>query len=513
MPFHPAHIALHLRAMLFYCRLENCQNNFRYVKDPFFYQSIRYICSMFGIRHTVHAARATGLWMVLFVFLRTISVQAQAGSIDTSFVTEFDYGGSQFISTLKVMPNLQIVAGGFFKIKTLNQGSIGSILRYHADGKYDGNATTGTGFDQNVSSISVFKDGSLLIAGSFTRYNDFPVQRLARLTPDFTLDTGFKPPVLKGVFGFAVFPDDHILAGVYDANGFLRMMKLKPDGSKVPDFYDGYPLRFYSALFVEEGKILAGGFLSGNQKDAKILMRLLPSGKNDSTFILDPLAGLGMIYGIARQKDGRIVVCGQDLKTQPKVLRLQSDGKLDHTFNPIVFNGVNNSIGLLQIQKDDKIIVGGLNGTFLGKKYNQIVRFMPDGQLDTTFITGFGFDARVNTLEFFGDDKIMAGGIFNEYNGEIAGKIIRLNLENPKVEEVKPLSVVLFPNPSLGMFKVEATQTINQIEITDAAGKKITCLKPDQLQAEIDLTGKAPGLYFVKIKFCGSSRMIKVQKG
>ncbi len=57
----------------------------------------------------------------------------------------------------------------------------------------------------------------------------------------------------------------------------------------------------------------------------------------------------------------------------------------------------------------------------------------------------------------------------------------------------------MYPNPAKDILLISASQTINQIDIFDASGKKTSSTFPYSNTAEIQLNGFSPGIYFVKI--------------
>lgn len=69
--------------------------------------------------------------------------------------------------------------------------------------------------------------------------------------------------------------------------------------------------------------------------------------------------------------------------------------------------------------------------------------------------------------------------------------------------------VNIYPNPSTGKFSVLSTKEIEGIKIYDQHGKLILSLKD---QAQIDLSDKANGIYFVKIMVNGESVNYKIVK-
>jgi len=58
--------------------------------------------------------------------------------------------------------------------------------------------------------------------------------------------------------------------------------------------------------------------------------------------------------------------------------------------------------------------------------------------------------------------------------------------------------IVLFPNPSTGVFTVTG-ENLKQIEVFDILGQKVTSLQVNGDQTAIDLSGQPAGVYFVNV--------------
>jgi uncharacterized delta-60 repeat protein len=77
-----------------------------------------------------------------------------------------------------------------------------------------------------------------------------------------------------------------------------------------------------------------------------------------------------------------------------------------------------------------KILVGGSFTGYNGNVQNQIIRLNSNGTRDTSFIIGDGFSydyASVEKIAIQSDGKIVVGGYFNSYNGTPQNSITRLN--------------------------------------------------------------------------------------
>jgi len=112
------------------------------------------------------------------------------------------------------------------------------------------------------------------------------------------------------------------------------------------------------------------------------------------------------------------------------VIRINSNGSLDKTFvGPSVqFDAY---FATIDIQPDGKIIVGGdFSYEYNSKTYDHIMRLNTDGSIDETFNSGFStlFDNSVNKV-FALSDGILVTGDFIEYDGSLTYNLVKLNLD------------------------------------------------------------------------------------
>lgn len=151
-----------------------------------------------------------------------------------------------------------------------------------------------------------------------------------------------------------------------------------------------------TAIIQSDGKILVSGtaWVNGNANFA--IIRLRPDGSLDSTFSQDgrniiDISGQDGCGGMSLQSDGKIILCGS-IKSSDSViiLRLNSDGTLDSTFNnhKVFFTyGASNSrtmgLNAVTIKPDGKILAcGNLN---IPNKEFSLIQLLPSGVLDSTF--------------------------------------------------------------------------------------------------------------------------------
>jgi uncharacterized delta-60 repeat protein/uncharacterized repeat protein (TIGR01451 family) len=96
--------------------------------------------------------------------------------------------------------------------------------------------------------------------------------------------------------------------------------------------------------------------------------------------------------------------------------------------------GANAAVNALVMQGDDKAVIGGTFSSYNGIFRPRIARILTNGQLDESFDVGTGFangldeqPASVNALKLDGAGRILAGGLFNSYNGTSRNGIARIN--------------------------------------------------------------------------------------
>src|SRR5690606_38418527 len=79
------------------------------------------------------------------------------------------------------------------------------------------------GANDFVFSFALQPDGKVLVGGLFTELGGQPRNRLARLTPDGSLDATFNPGADAAVWSLAVQPDGKVLVG-----GFFTQLGGQP---------------------------------------------------------------------------------------------------------------------------------------------------------------------------------------------------------------------------------------------------------------------------------------------
>jgi len=285
-----------------------------------------------------------------------------------------------FTLTTAIQTDGKILAGGGFSNPLAPY-----IVRFTTTGSVDATFVTGTGFDNNVYGVFLQSDGNILVIGNFSSYNGTPANRMIRLTTLGAVDGTF-------VYG------------------------------------TGFTAQVYSLAIQTDGSILVGGaFTSYNGTPANRIIRLTTLGAIDGTFAYGTGFN-GSVLAIAIQTDGKIIMGGSftSYNGTPanRIIRLNTDGSVDTSF--IYGTGFDNSLYVVEIQTDGKILVGGLFTTYQGTPANRIIRLNTDGSIDTTFLYGSGFDALTSSIAL-NNAQIYVGGTFTTYQGLSYNRIISIN--------------------------------------------------------------------------------------
>ncbi len=310
------------------------------------------------------------------------------GSVDSTFVSPFSSFGGIGPGAMLQQPDGKFVVAGNFN--SANGVTHRNIARFNADGTIDATFDSGYGIFGNgnvrIDALAVQTDGKILMGGTFSTYNLNDARSLVRLNTNGTQDTTFNPIGIS--------------AGVPAVNDLLVL----PDN-----------------------KILVGG--SGLDIGIQALVRLNSNGTGDPTFAAGN--SNGPVQRILRQSDGKLIVFGSFTSylggTRNRIVRLNADGTLDGTFNP--GTGANNQILSAEFQPDGKIVIGGVFTSYNGTTRNRIARLNSDGSLDTTFNPVSGANQTVTSIVVLADGKFVIGGNFSTYDGTTRMRLAKLNAD------------------------------------------------------------------------------------
>ncbi len=299
---------------------------------------------------------------------------------------------------------------------------------------------SGTGFNSTVNVIALRSDGYIVAGGLFTAYNSLTNNRIIVLesggSKDLLFDntTGFNGVVLPN--SIVVQSDDKIVVGgsftTYKGVTQNSIVRLNTNGSADSSFITGtgFDAQVDCLAIQSDGKILAGtgGSTYNGTPFSGLFIRLNADGTIDSSFIIGTGFNANPSVICIQPLNGKILVGGSftdyNGNTANSIARINTDGSFDSSF--VTGTGFDAVVDCIAVQADGKILVGGFFTNYNGTATNRIVRLNADGTIDSSFIIGTGFNARVLTLYVQSDGKILAGGAFTSYNGTTSNRIVRL---------------------------------------------------------------------------------------
>jgi uncharacterized delta-60 repeat protein len=310
------------------------------------------------------------------------------GSIDSGFSVTT----TGVVSCIAVLPDGKIlIAGNFTAVNGTN--GFGGLARLNANGTVDGSFSAGTGADNSVMCMVVQPDGKIVIGGYFTTVNNVAAGHIARLNANGSLDAGFNSGGAGTdivVFSLARQDDGKLVLGGWfrnvngvTANGIARLEAngtldagFNPGGDGV-----GAGSIVYSVAVQADGKIVvAGQFTSLNGVGGfRGIGRLNANGSLDTGFTSPGGAGNTFYRSVLPQADGKLLILGNyNAGSDPQntcFWRLNTNGTFDLDFGLVRGNSIANTISM---QPDGKVIIAGEFSTLNGVPRAGIVRFHND---------------------------------------------------------------------------------------------------------------------------------------
>ena len=353
------------------------------------------------------------------------------GSIDSSFASPSLLGG-HLVSTSAL---IELLPDGRFYLAITSRSHIGGtmgITRRLADGTVD---PTYASFTQtifasaflSIEDLSIASDGGVLAAGILqqTAAGFPPVQQLRRFLPDGSPTPGFVSPAVMTASAVHQLPDGKILYTAGGGTVSRPLIRLEANGS-VDNTYVLDPtvtgIKNTRAVDPMNRPVFLATTATGPR-----LVRLLENGSIDPTF--NPVLGSpGTTSVLAVQADGKVIVAGSftamNGTPRNRFARLNADGSLDTTFDP--GTGFSNLPIELLALPDGKVLAMGSFGTYNGASVPRIIRLNSDGSLDGTFNASITANAVVSAA-VQADGKIVVAGTFTAVNGESRTGIARLH--------------------------------------------------------------------------------------
>ncbi|MCB9251944.1 MAG: T9SS type A sorting domain-containing protein [Flavobacteriales bacterium] len=435
-----------------------------------------------------------GGFYLIFIALNIFcnKVAAQPGTIDYSFITEFDFFNGNYISSAIVNEDGSMIIGGSFITPNQTGRQISGIGKFHKDGTFDYNWPAGDVLGGSVSQLIKLDGGKILVAGVLSYYNRKACGNLIKIDKNGLEDSHFQlSDEVRTIYAITVQKDHKILVATQFGNNRFQVLRLNENGKKDETFQaQVFDQNVYALAVDELNRIYVGGWLNA---DSRPVIRLLENGRVDHDFNYKS-SGNEIVLGIRCLKDGGLLINGNFNGLYVFLYKLLSNGQFDPLFNKHSSVIPNESINTIHVLSDQRIILGGEFLTYKNVNSKNIVGLDAFGSVDSGFYVGQGFNERVFKIVPYQNEGILVTGTFTGYDGFLSSKIIRLNLK----EDLKS-NFELFPNPSDGSINLEAKVDIREVQIISLNGKILYRFYPDNLKTYIQLPDVLNGLFLVKV--------------
>ena len=358
------------------------------------------------------------------------------GTINKSYIQTFNIGPNDYINVIVPQNNDKILIGGGFT--TYDGITANRITRLKSDGTIDSTFNTGgAGANDVVYAITPQSDGKILIGGNFTTYNGSTASKIARLNSNGTIDNTFNSGgsgFNDNVYTITIQSDGKILIGgdftTYNGSTVNRITRLNSDGSIDNTFNSGgagADSRVRTIAIQSDGKILIGGyFTTYNGNTVNYLTRLNSDGTTDNTFNPNAYKLDGGVKQIVIQSDGKILLSGSfnwynsdetgNNNFAAFITRLNSNGDIDNDFYFSTYyeGNIVPIEGTMSLQNDKKIIIAAQYAT--GYYLAHIIRLSDNGTPENTSSAKFDNEIRATAIQ--SDGKFIVGGQFQKWNPE-----------------------------------------------------------------------------------------------
>ncbi|MBE2214177.1 MAG: delta-60 repeat domain-containing protein [Opitutaceae bacterium] len=333
------------------------------------------------------------------------------------------------VYAIAVQSDGKVIVGGDFVTSSVNVGD--DLARLNADGTFDTSFNPSP--DASIQAVALLPDGRMIIGGTFTKLGSTSHAYLARLNADGTLDASWAPTPNGAIQQVAVMADGSVyVAGVFTTfkpNGSSTTVtrsyaaRIKADGTVDTEFDPEPNATVYQIVPLSDGKVILGGtFTTIKGKARRYLGRVDAKGALDTAYYPNPNGPVSRI--VLADSTGGAIVAGEfssfeqnDAGTSVSrslVARVNSDGSLEETFQPIP----NNFVEDIAVHSDGTIVLSGSFTAFrfeeggTATRRNYLARFLPAGTLDPLFNPNS--NGVVYTVNRRADGSMLIGGSFNQ---------------------------------------------------------------------------------------------------
>jgi uncharacterized delta-60 repeat protein len=257
---------------------------------------------------------------------------------------------------------------------------------------------------QTVFAVALQPDGKTVIGGEFTSVNATPINHIARLNTNGTLDATFTP--------------------VGGANDFVTAVAVYTNG-------------------VNKSKILlGGGFTSVNGIQRNSIARMNTDGSLDESF--DPGTGAnGPIYSIAIQRDGAVLIGGDfttyDGVARNRIARLLASGALDIDFDP--GSGADGPVYAIYTEAIKPLDLIKTNSPANNTNTNAVSMTFPLGATSASILLRYNFFADTNSIRVLYGGQTVFFSLRTNTPFVLVTNVVDNSVTTNFLEEVKAIEV------------------------------------------------------------------------
>ncbi|MBL0126477.1 MAG: T9SS type A sorting domain-containing protein [Flavobacteriales bacterium] len=357
------------------------------------------------------------------------------GTIDLSF--DPGTGFNSNVNKVILQSDGKIIAVGDFT--SFNGTPCGRIARLNTNGTLDPSFSTGTGFAYTVYDVALQTDGRIIAVGNFWDFNGVARKNIARLNTDGTLDPSLAPGTGFNYYvnAVAIQADGKIIAagdfGSFNGTPLNRIARLNADGTLDGSFSigTGFNASVYGLTIQPDGSVLVGGgFTVYNGTTRNGIARLSTNGVLDGSF--NPGTGVnGAVYKMVLRPDGRVLIGGgytiYNGTPRSSIAQILANATLDPSFDPGI--GTNSGVGYMLLQPDGRAVIGDINTEYDGHPMRGPCRILANGNFDPSYNSGTGANGTVKAMARQVDGRILIGGQFTKWNGTVRRRLARLNAD------------------------------------------------------------------------------------
>jgi hypothetical protein len=490
-----------------------------------------------------------------------LSVFAQSITIDSSFVPFFDIRShsNSSIRDLVELPSGNIVVSGNFVV-SITRNSYRNLTSLVYSGAINSNfpstfrpneARSFHKINNKFYHISNNNQGNIIDTNNqFTTYPRQSWRSNALKTTQCRQGTPYFYPDGSSIFpnGFSQTANGPCpIINLPDTFPGMYLVKVKPDGlwdstfRAFPNHTPNGVVRYDSSRLLVYG--FPSRFTHYNGVRVNGLCRIFSDGSLDTTFqspFIDTLAVSALAPILI--ENGNVFIGGQfyvesdsSFKT---FLKLSANGSIDSTFSlayPTSSTSPYAQITTIAKTDDNGYLVGGIFDQYQGNNIVNIAKIDSLGNLEPQYFTGAGPDS-TNSIagpSFMTVSKILkskfggyyVAGYFLKWDGQPSQPIVRIQGLNttvglaPRAESrgaQGASSVLVYPNPSNGIFKIESEVGIESIEVLNMLGASALFgnLQNNSdfersREARIDLLDYPKGIYFLKVFLVNGAVVVK----